>query len=49
MGIFENIWGKWEKEINLKKGEKYDLKIFLKINYNFFFVVYCENIDLFLF
>ena len=49
MGTLENTWGKWEKEINLKKGEKYDLKTFLKINHNLFFVAYCENIDLFLF
>ena len=30
MGTLENSWGKWEKEINKKKGEKYDLKTFFK-------------------
>ena len=40
---------KMRKGNKLKKGEKYDLKTFLKINHNLFFVAYCENIDLFLF
>ena len=32
-----------------QKREKYYVKTFLKINHDFFFEAYCENIDLFLF
>ena len=32
-----------------KLKKKKNMKTFLKINHNLFFVAYCENIDLFLF